>query len=42
MAIGYNNLDLEAAAEDLYKVEKPLMGVFISETSFENYRANFF
>ena len=42
MALGYNNHNIEAAAMDIYELQKPLMGVLIPERLFEDYRASLF
>ena len=42
MALGYNNLNVEKAVNDIYELQKSLMGVFIPEKSIEEYRAQIF
>lgn len=42
MALGFNESNFEAAAQDIYEIQKPLMGVLIPERSIEDIRARVF
>lgn len=42
MALGYNNQNIESAVEDIYEIQKPLMGVIYPERSTEDIRASLF
>lgn len=39
MALGFNESNFEAAAQDIYEIQKPLMGTLIPEKSIEDIRA---
>lgn len=42
MALGFNESNFEAAAQDIYEIQKPLMGALIPERSIEEIRARVF
>ena len=42
MAIGFNNDDLEAAAKDIYEIQKPLEGVTIALVLLEDIKGRVF
>ena len=42
MALGYNNSNVEKAANDVYELQKPLMEILMPEKSIEDYRARLF
>lgn len=42
MALGFNESNFEAAAQDIYEIQKPLMGALIPERSIEDIRARVF
>jgi hypothetical protein len=42
MALGYNDLNIEAASKDIFELQRPMMGVLIPEKFLEDYRASIF
>ena len=39
MALGFNESNFEAAAQDIYEIQKPMMGTLVPVKSIEEYRA---
>jgi len=42
MALGYNDFNVEAAAKDIFELQKPIMGILIHKKFLEDYRASVF
>jgi hypothetical protein len=42
MALGYNDLNIEAASRDIFELQRPMRGVLIPERFLEEYRARVF
>jgi hypothetical protein len=42
MALGYNDFNVEAAAKDIFELQRPMMGVLVPEKFLEDYRARVF